>query len=132
MISAMVIGNLGRDAELKTVSGGKVVCNFSVAAEGRTGKDKVTTWVRCALWGVRGEKVAQYLKKGTCVAVDGSLTTREYNDKTYLELDVHEVQLVGGRPAVQEEEQRRSPGAGRRPAPRDDYDPAGGTDDLPF
>jgi len=134
MISATVIGNLGRDAELKTIAGGRAVCNFSVASAGRAGNEKVTTWVRCAMWGARGEKVAQYLTKGTRVGVSGTLTTREHDGKTYLELDVHELELLGDRPKAQDEEPRRSPGAGRRPPPRNghDQDGSGGDDDLPF
>ena len=93
MIHSVVCGNLGKDAEIKTINGGKVVCNFSVAS---TGRDKATTWVGCALWGVRAEKVHKYLTKGTKVAVSGQLTTREHNGKTYLEIDVSELELMGG------------------------------------
>ena len=105
MIHSVVCGNLGKDAELKTLNGGKIVCNFSVAS---TGRDKATTWVGCALWGARAEKVHTYLTKGTKVAVSGQLTTREHNGKTYLELDVSELELLGG---------------GRRDEPRDETPP---------
>ncbi len=119
MIHAVVIGNLGNNAELKVVGGGKSVCNFSVATRGRD-KEAAPTWVRGALWGVRGEKVAQYLTKGTRVAATGTLTTREYNGKTYLELDVQELELLGDRPQQPQQ---------AKPQASNEYDGGG---DLPF
>lgn len=98
MIHANVIGNLGNPAETKTIPSGKVVTNFSVATKGRQ-KDGETTWVRCAMWGERGKKVAEYLTKGTKVAAVGTLTARVHEGKTYLELDVQELELLGSKPS---------------------------------
>lgn len=95
MIHATVIGNLGNDAELKVVGQNQnSVCNFSIATKGRK-KDGPTTWVRAAMWGMRAEKVAPYLKKGGRVAAVGTITTREHDGKTYVELDVSELELLG-------------------------------------
>lgn len=93
MITAVVTGNLGRDAEVKDTRVGKV-CSFSVASN--KGRDSDTTWVRCSLFGKRGESLAQYLSKGTKVAVAGELSTHEYQGKTYLELRVSDIDLMGG------------------------------------
>jgi len=99
MIHATVIGNLGSDAELKVVGQkNSTVCKFSIATKGRD-KNGPTTWVRAAMWGTRAEKVAPYLKKGGRVAVNGTLTAREHNGKTYLEVDVSELELLGDKPA---------------------------------
>ena len=95
MINATISGNLGRDAELKTVSGGKVLCKFSVASKGRK-KDDETEWVTCSLWGPRGQAIAGILTKGTRVVVVGSLRRHEHNGKTYLECDVQDVDFLGG------------------------------------
>ena len=95
MLQGFLAGNLGRDAETRTTQGG-AVCSFSVAVEQRKGKEKHTTWVRCSLWGKRGEAIAQYLTKGTRVAVAGELSLHEYNGKTSLECRVGEVTLLGG------------------------------------
>lgn len=97
MIHATCIGNLGRDAEGKTVGSGKSVTNFSLATKGR-GKDGPTVWVDCSLWGARGESLRPYLVKGSKVAVIGTLSTREHNGKTYLQVDVQELELLGGKP----------------------------------
>lgn len=98
MIHANVIGNLGSAAETKTIPSGKLVTNFSVATKGR-GKETDTTWVRCAMWGERGKKVSEFLTKGAKVAAIGTLTARIHEGKTYLELDVQELELLGSKPS---------------------------------
>jgi single-strand DNA-binding protein len=105
MLQATAIGNLGGDAELRVTQSGQKVCGFSIAASGRR-KEDPPTWIKCSLWGTRGEKLAPHLPKGSKVAVTGVLTTRDHNGKTYLELDVHDVELLGGKPSVARAEQR--------------------------
>jgi single-strand DNA-binding protein len=95
MIAGVVTGNLGRDAELKD-AGSTRLLSFSVASTSREKGEKITTWVRCTLWGVRGEKLAQYLTKGTKVAVSGEFSLHEYNGKTSLQARVSDVELLGG------------------------------------
>jgi len=81
----MLIGNLGKDAESRQTPSGTTVTNFSLATTARikdaaTGdwKDK-TDWHDVVLW--RGERLAQYLKKGRKVFVEGRLQTRSYEDR---------------------------------------------------
>ena len=97
MISATVAGHLGKDAELRYTQDGGPVLNFSVASTEK--KDGPTTWVRCALFGKRGEAVAQYLKKGTPVCVSGGLTMREFESqgekRTSLDMRVDGLKLMG-------------------------------------
>lgn len=123
MISSVVTGNLGRDAELRD-AGSTTVCSFSVASTSKVKGEKVTTWVRCSLFGRRGEALSPYLTKGTKVAVSGELRTHEHNGKTYLELNVSELDLMGGAP--------RS--GGPAPAPVSDDADYGSEDtsDIPF
>ncbi len=94
-----LIGNLGKDGELKAV-GDSSVLNFSVAAKG-TKKDDEGQWFRCALWGKRAESLAEYLKKGQKVFVRGEFRLRSWNsgDKsgTDIEVSVDEIELVGGK-----------------------------------
>lgn len=95
-------GNLGRDAEVKTIGAG-TVCNFAVAVKSGFGDKEKTEWISCAMWGKRAEGgLPQYLKKGQTVVVSGELSTREYQNsdgitKTVLEVRVAEVTLVGKR-----------------------------------
>lgn len=96
MINAVVTGNLGQDAELKITANGDVLCNFSVASNAKVKGEKVTTWVKCTMWGKRAEAISKYLTRGTRVAVVGEFSTNEYNSKTYFNLNVQQVDLMGG------------------------------------
>ncbi|MHB9879137.1 single-stranded DNA-binding protein [Pacificimonas sp. ICDLI1SI03] len=91
-----IAGRIGRDAETNSPNG-KPVCNFSVAVDQGFGNNKSTNWFRCALWGQRGEKLAQYLTKGSSVTVVGTLRIGEYQGKPQYDVDVSEVALQGGR-----------------------------------
>jgi single-strand DNA-binding protein len=96
MISAVVAGNLGKDAEVKN-AGGQELCVFSVASTTKVKGEDSTTWVRCSMWGARGAKLVPYLIKGKAVCVSGGLTTRDYDGKTYVEMRVDDVKLMGGK-----------------------------------
>lgn len=125
MFDATVAGNLGKDAELRTAGEGQVL-GFSVAATTGFGQREQTNWVNCSIWGKRGEVLAQYLKKGTPVTVTGEITTREYEGKTYLEMNVYNVKLQGGRDS----------GAQQQNAPAQSQQSASAVDgfdsDIPF
>lgn len=96
MFNAVIAGNLGKDAETRQ-AGGSSVTNFNVAVEKRVKGEKVTIWVRCAIWGKRGESLSRYLTKGSKVCVSGSLSTREHEGKTYIEIEASDVTLMGGK-----------------------------------
>jgi single-strand DNA-binding protein len=103
-------GNIGRDAETKTV-GDTTVTNFSLAVNTGFGDKKSTLWVGCAMWGSRGQKLEQYLTSGTKVAVSGDIDVRAYSakdgtPKAEMTCNVQRLTLQGGggerqeRPAV--------------------------------
>lgn len=96
MLRGFLAGNLGRDAELRDVSG-TPVCSFSVAVTQRAKDQKITQWVKCSLWGKRGPALASYLTTGQKVAVAGELTVRVYNGKVYLDCRVDDVTLLGSK-----------------------------------
>lgn len=81
------IGNLGRDPEIKYLSSGEAVANFSIACseswkDKATGEKKeITEWVRISFFGKLAEICGQYLKKGSQVYIEGSLRTRKWTDK---------------------------------------------------
>lgn len=119
MKAIIIAGNIGKDAEVRTIQGsGDKVTGWTVAVEDRTGKEKSTIWFDCTLWGKRGESLAQYLTKGSKVCVSGELSTREHNGKTYLTIRAEQVTLMGGKPEGQRDEpsgQSSGYGAGGRP-----------------
>jgi single-strand DNA-binding protein len=95
-------GNLGNQAEQRFTPSGDSIVNFSVAVKAGFGEKAVTTWVRCNLWGKRGESVLPYLNKGQLVGVSGELANREYQDKdgkarTSLEVRVNDLTLLGSK-----------------------------------
>ena len=93
-IYATVPGTLGKDAEIRQTQGGPV-CSFSIATEERIKGQKQTTWVRCSLFGKRGEALCQYLTKGTKVTAIGRISMHEYQGKTSLKLAVDNIELQG-------------------------------------
>jgi len=103
-----VIGRVGKDAVTRQ-AGSEPVTGFSLAVDSGYGDKKQTLWLDCSLWGKRGEKVAQYITKGSQLGVSGELGTREHDGKTYLTLRVAEVSLIGGKPAGSAPRQESSP-----------------------
>lgn len=93
MNNATFIGNLGKDAELKELDGGKKVINFSIAVP--DGKDK-TLWIDCAKWSEK-TAVLPYLLKGTKVAVTGNVGIRKWEGGATLTLRVIDLELLGGK-----------------------------------
>lgn len=82
----IIIGNLGKDPEVRFTESGRAVCKFSVAtSESWTDRDgqrqERTDWHNVVVWGKQAETCGQYLAKGRQVYVEGSIQTRSYDDK---------------------------------------------------
>ena len=80
---AMIIGNLGRDPEMRYTPSGQAVTQFTVAVnrnfKGQDGEwQEETEWFRVVAWGPTGERAAEYLRKGNKVYVEGRLQTRQW------------------------------------------------------
>ena len=82
----ILVGNLGRDPELRYTPNGNAVCNISVATSEKK-RDKagdlqdITTWFRVTLWGKQAENASKYLTKGNPVYIEGRLRVEEWTDK---------------------------------------------------
>src|SRR4051812_41675789 len=82
----IIIGNLGKDPELRYTPQGKAVASFSVATNEKR-RDKagemqdITTWFRVTLWGNMAENAAKYLTKGKPVYIEGRLRVEEWTDR---------------------------------------------------
>lgn len=83
---AILIGNLTRDPELKSLPSGMKVCSFSIATN-RVWKDKngakqeAADYHNVVVFGRQAETVAQYMKKGSSILVEGRMQTRSWDDK---------------------------------------------------
>ena len=104
----IIVGNLGRDPEVRYMPSGDAIANIAVATsykskDRNTGEQKeLTEWHRISFFGRLAEIVAQYLKKGSSVYVEGRLQTRKYTDKDGIERYATDViaenmQMLGGR-----------------------------------
>jgi single-strand DNA-binding protein len=138
-----IIGNLGADPELKYTSASKAYCNISVATTDRW-KDKSgqqqekTEWHKATLWEDQAENAAKYLHKGSTIYLEGSLTTREYEDKDGNKRKSTEIKVAriiyldkkegGGGGGGSSGKSGGSKSTGRQNA----EPPPGGDDDIPF
>ncbi|RZL03083.1 MAG: single-stranded DNA-binding protein [Hymenobacter sp.] len=104
----ILVGNLGKDPEVRHLEGGNSVANFTLATN-EYYKDKQgarverTEWHNISAWRGLAELAEKYLKKGSQVYVEGKLRTRQYQDKDqqtrYItEIVAEEISLLGGRP----------------------------------
>lgn len=83
---AILVGNLGRDAELRYTPGGAALANLSVATtevwNDRSGqRQEKTEWHRVVVWGKQAETLQEFLLKGRQVYVEGRLQTRKWDDR---------------------------------------------------
>ncbi|SDH23919.1 MULTISPECIES: single-stranded DNA-binding protein [unclassified Duganella] len=104
----IIVGNLGRDPEIRYMPSGDAIANIAVATsykskDRNTGEQKeLTEWHRISFFGRLAEIVGQYLKKGSSVYVEGRLQTRKYTDKDGVEkyatdIIAENMQMLGGR-----------------------------------
>ncbi|MDO4682049.1 MAG: single-stranded DNA-binding protein [Lautropia sp.] len=103
----ILVGNLGRDPEVRYTAEGTAMCNLSVATT-QQWKDKSgerreeTEWHRVNMFGRLAEIAGEYLKKGRSVYIEGRLRTRKYTDsngveKYSTEIVADQMQMLGGR-----------------------------------
>lgn len=131
-----LIGNLGRDPEMRTFPSGDQVANVAIATTDRwkdktTGEEKsATEWHRVVFNGKLAEIVGQYLKKGAQVYVEGALRTRKWTDNATgqdryaTEVRADSMQMLGSKPEGQS--QALAPQRTQQAAP-----PSGGFSDYP-
>ena len=138
----ILIGNLGKDPEVRFTNNGRAVARFPIATsevwtdQGGSRQER-TEWHNIVVWGKQAEHCGQYLAKGRQIYVEGSIRTRSYDDKSgtkryVTEIVAQRIQFLGG-------------GGGTRLAPQadgghaEDMSPAGSfggqppsDDDIPF
>ncbi|ANY29598.1 single-stranded DNA-binding protein [Pseudoalteromonas phage BS5] len=104
-------GNLGNPAEVKVLSTGTTVCEFSVAVKSGYGDKEKTNWVKCSLFGKKAEgRLPEFLQKGTQVAVNGELELQKWDGGAGLALRVSDIDLIGGAPQGQSQAPQQNQG----------------------
>ena len=100
-----IIGRMVKDPELKTTNSGKSVCSFRIANDSgykdASGQNQ-TNWLDVTAWGKTAEFVCKYFPKGSLIAIDGRLQTRQYQDKnghnrTAVEIVANNVSFAGSK-----------------------------------
>jgi single-strand DNA-binding protein len=99
MQNITISGNVGKDAELRTVRDTQVL-SFNVGVKNGFGRDAGSVWYRCSLWGKAAEAFANSLLKGTKVFITGELTHDEYEGKAQFNVRVGSID-TGPRPQAQ-------------------------------
>ncbi|ORJ57677.1 single-stranded DNA-binding protein [Geothermobacter hydrogeniphilus] len=148
----ILVGNLGKDPELRYTPTGTAVCNFSIATterfKDRDGQQQTKTeWHNIVVWRQLAEICGKYLHKGKQVYIEGKIQTRSYEDrdgnKRYItEIVADEMRMLGGRndegyqrpaaPAQPQQPQAQS-SAQQQPASGGFQEPGYNTDDdIPF
>jgi single-strand DNA-binding protein len=119
----IIVGNLGRDPELRYMESGDAIANIAVATSYKS-KDKntgelkeVTEWHRIAFFGRLAEIAGQYLERGASVYIEGRLQTRKYTDKDgavryATDIVAENMQILSGRKRMDSRER----GGGRPPS----------------
>jgi len=145
----ILVGNLGKDPEIRYSASGAAIANVTVATtdswkDKQTGEQQDRTeWHRVVFFSRLAEIVAEYLKKGSQVYIEGRIQTRKWQDKDgqdryTTEIVANEMQMLGSRPGGSSNDSYnqdtagaapRQASAGAAPAPQkfDDFD-----DDIPF
>lgn len=148
----LLIGNLGRDPEIKYMPSGDAVTNIAIATseywkDKETGEQvEKTEWHRCVAFGKKAEVMAQHLKKGSKIWIEGKLATRKWQtqsgeDRYSTEIVIEEFQFLDSRESSYGTGSSPQPssngapdtGGGSAPAPAsggsgdDEWD-----DDIPF
>ena len=142
----ILIGNLGRDPELRYTQSGQAVANFTMATteswtdRSTNEKKEQTEWHRIVAWGRTAELCAQYLSKGRSVYIEGRLQTREWEDKEgqkrkTTEIRANSVQFLGSARDGARAGARAGAGDGdgaSEPPPRDAPRSQTPDDEIPF
>lgn len=121
---AIIMGRLTADPELKTTASGLSVTSFSVAVDRnyvKNGEDRQTDFINVTAWRQTAEFVCKYFNKGQMIAVQGSIQTRNYEDKngnkrTTTELVASQISFCGSKSESSSSTVANNIGAAQQPA----------------
>ena len=129
---SVLMGRLARDPELRRTNTGKAVASFTVAVD-NFGKDNGASFVPCVAWDKTGEFINNYFLKGSQIAVEGRIQSRQYESKdgkkqTVVELVVTQAHFCG-----KKEEKSDGYSGGEPTYHQSNFTPIDGNDEeLPF
>jgi single-strand DNA-binding protein len=140
----ILVGNVGKDPEIRHLDSGVAVASFSLAtSESYNAKngERVTTteWHNIVLWRGLADVVEKYVKKGSKLYIEGKITSRQYEKdgvtKYFTEIVANNMVMLDSKGAGRDAEDSSKPAATSTPSPvvnEPEVDDAGGDEDLPF
>ena len=143
----ILLGNVGKDPEVKYFDNDRAVANFSLATtergyrtSGGIDVPEKTEWHNISVWGGLAKVVEQYVKKGDPLYIEGKIRTRSYDDKTgvkrYItEISVDNLEMLGRKSRGDSQQQPSNDYSSNSPqasGPSAPADTSGDPDDLPF
>ena len=139
---ATLIGNLGKDPELRYTGAGQAVASFTMATnenfKNKSGEwEKRTEWHRIVTWARLAEFCGEHLSKGKQVFVEGRIQTRDWEDRegnkrTTTEINAQRVLLLGSRADAGDRDMDQRDASEPRPGPSGPATPLPADDDIPF
>lgn len=137
MNSVILMGRLTADPELKHTNNDTAVTSFSIAVDRPMSKEKTADFINITAWRKTAEFIAKYFRKGSMIAIQGSLQTRRYEDKdgnkrTIYEVVANNVEFCGGKNENGNTSAGRSSATNKPVDEGVDSNPVESDDDLPF
>lgn len=138
--SIIIMGRLTADPELRSTSSGLSVSSFTVAVDRnyvRTGEEKKTDFINVVAWRQQADFVSKYFRKGSMIAVQGSLQTRNYEDKNgnkriAYEIVAEQISFCGSKSESGTYNNEASNASSYNNSSADDFSSVVDDDDLPF
>lgn len=143
-----IMGRLVADPELRTTTQGNSVCSFRIACDRRQGQERQADFIDVVAWRHQADFVSKYFQKGSMIAIDGSLQTRQYQDKngnnrTAVEVVANNISFAGAKrqdgqnaPSYEQRTanhvQQAKEQSGFAQGGADDFAVISDNDDLPF
>jgi single-strand DNA-binding protein len=128
MISITLVGNAGKDPEVRYNENGSSVANLTIGCRGYKGE---TEWFSLSIWGKQAQVAADYVRKGGLIAVTGTVITDKWTDKktgeekSRMKVNVSDLRLLGGKPGEGKTQGKAQSKSSKRQEEEDE-------DDIPF
>ena len=105
MLNKIIIqGNLTKDPEDFKTDGGVTVARFSIACNNKYGGEEETVYKDCKAFNAKAEFILRHMRKGSQVIVEGRISQRKKDDRTYEDVIVSDIHFAGGKPEQKQEE----------------------------
>ena len=128
MNTAIIIGSVGANPEMRATQSGTPVCSFNLAVNEKRGTNETTTWFKVTAWAKLAEVCNRYVTKGMKIMVSGSVSASAYTRKNgevacSLEINARDVEFLGGRKSDADDTGLKVP---------EGFTPVDDSSDLPF